>query len=81
MGGGTPDRSPIHAYGSSSAVPGFGRLQTSFRGQLTCSRCASARYSSSDCNVEPNHVLTVHNPLGRNLNYVLNVKQNTNTRN
>ncbi|GFX59803.1 uncharacterized protein TNCV_1778421 [Trichonephila clavipes] len=31
----------------------FGHSQTSCRGQLTCSRCASAGHSSTDCTLEP----------------------------
>ncbi|GFW10830.1 uncharacterized protein TNCV_4919491 [Trichonephila clavipes] len=34
-------------------MPKFRHSQTSCRGQLTCSRCASARYSSTDCTLEP----------------------------
>ncbi|GFT02052.1 uncharacterized protein TNCV_83611 [Trichonephila clavipes] len=32
---------------------GFGRSQTSCRGQLTCSRCASVGHSSTDCSLGP----------------------------
>ncbi|GFV46495.1 uncharacterized protein TNCV_3233821 [Trichonephila clavipes] len=31
----------------------FGHSQTSCRGQLTCSRCASVEHSSTDCTLEP----------------------------
>ncbi|GFX09537.1 uncharacterized protein TNCV_2029031 [Trichonephila clavipes] len=31
----------------------FGHSQTSCRGQLTCSRCASVGHSSTDCTLEP----------------------------
>ncbi|GFX86953.1 putative RNA-directed DNA polymerase from transposon X-element [Trichonephila clavipes] len=34
----------------------FGHSQTSCRGQLTCSRCASVGHASTDCNLEPKYV-------------------------
>ncbi|GFT74261.1 putative RNA-directed DNA polymerase from transposon BS [Trichonephila clavipes] len=34
----------------------FGHSQTSFRGQLTCSRCACVRHASTDCSLEQKRV-------------------------
>ncbi|GFV40959.1 uncharacterized protein TNCV_2665501 [Trichonephila clavipes] len=39
---------PLHCFKSQR----FGHSQTSFRGQLTCSRCASAEHASTDCSLE-----------------------------
>ncbi|GFT53847.1 uncharacterized protein TNCV_4124241 [Trichonephila clavipes] len=43
---------PLHCF----KCQRFGHSQTSCRGQLTCSRCASVRHTSTDCSLEPKYV-------------------------
>ncbi|GFU94833.1 uncharacterized protein TNCV_4552851 [Trichonephila clavipes] len=48
----TPEEEILEGFSNQSVIQRFGHSQTSFRGQLTCSRCASLGYASTDCSLE-----------------------------
>ncbi|GFU30400.1 RNA-directed DNA polymerase from mobile element jockey [Trichonephila clavipes] len=49
----TPDAEILEGFSDQGVIQRFGHSQTSCRGQLTCSRCASVGHSSTDCTLEP----------------------------
>ncbi|GFU73378.1 RNA-directed DNA polymerase from mobile element jockey [Trichonephila clavipes] len=49
----TPDVEILEGFSDQGVIQRFGHSQTSCRGQLTCSRCASVGHSSTDCTLEP----------------------------
>ncbi|GFV48866.1 uncharacterized protein TNCV_1043161 [Trichonephila clavipes] len=53
---GTPDSEILEGFSDQGVTQRFGYSQTSCRGQLTCSRCASVGHSSTDCTLEPKSV-------------------------
>ncbi|GFW19920.1 uncharacterized protein TNCV_866261 [Trichonephila clavipes] len=50
---GTSDSEILEGFSDQGVTQRFGHSQTSCRGQLTCSRCASVGHSSTDCTLEP----------------------------
>ncbi|GFW07818.1 uncharacterized protein TNCV_3919511 [Trichonephila clavipes] len=50
---GTSDSEILEGFSDQGVTHRFGHSQTSCRGQLTCSRCASVGHSSTDCTLEP----------------------------
>ncbi|GFX26910.1 RNA-directed DNA polymerase from mobile element jockey [Trichonephila clavipes] len=49
----TSDAEILEGFSDQGVTQRFGHSQTSCRGQLTCSRCASVGHSSTDCTLEP----------------------------